>query len=201
MQNADCRNADCACLRVSNLRSAIRILHCCEPRQRRDDRPRAGGRQRQLITLSDVNAAHDLGLVTPRDSGDRVRDVLSQLIDRELQLAEVDRYAPPEPSAAEVEREVQTCGRDSRRPRPSTPSSRGRASTAHLRETLREDLRFARTSTSAFRPATSAGSRWSTTGWRDCAGAPTSSICIWPAGDGAAQVGRQAWLERTAEPT
>src|SRR5204863_4891306 len=35
------------------------------------------------------------------------REVLSTLIDRELQLAEVDRYAPPEPSAADVDREVQ----------------------------------------------------------------------------------------------
>src|SRR3954468_7456696 len=60
-----------------------------------------------LITLSDVNAAHDLGLITPRPSADPIRDVLSQLIDRELQLAEVDRYAPPEPSAEEVDREVQ----------------------------------------------------------------------------------------------
>src|SRR4051812_5445171 len=59
-----------------------------------------------LITLSDVNAAYELGLVRPRESADPVRDVLAQLIDRELQLAEVDRYAPPEPSAADVDREV-----------------------------------------------------------------------------------------------
>jgi hypothetical protein len=97
-----------------------------------------------LITLSDVKAADDLGLVKPGDSGDRLRDVLSQLIDRELQLAEVDRYAPPEPSAAEVEREVQIV-----RARFVSPAAfdavlaRGGIDLAHLRETLRENLRIA----------------------------------------------------------
>jgi hypothetical protein len=96
-----------------------------------------------LITLSDVNAAYDLGLVTPRDSGDRVRDVLSQLIDRELQLAEVDRYAPPEPSVADVDREVQTV-----RLRFPTPEAfdrvlaRSGIDLAHLRETVRGNLRI-----------------------------------------------------------
>jgi hypothetical protein len=96
-----------------------------------------------LITLSDVNAASDLGLVTPRDSSDRVRDVLSQLIDRELQLAEVDRYAPPEPSAAEVEQEMQIV-----RARLASPEAfdavlaRAGIDLAHLRETVRENLRI-----------------------------------------------------------
>jgi hypothetical protein len=61
----------------------------------------------RLITLSDVNAASELGLVAPQAAADPIRDVLSRLIDRELQLAEVDRYAPPEPSAADLDREVQ----------------------------------------------------------------------------------------------
>ena len=96
-----------------------------------------------LITLSDVNAAYDLGLVTPRDAGDRVRDVLSQLIDRELQLVEVDRYAPPEPSAADVDRDVQTVR--SRFPSPGTFEAvlaRSGIDLAHLRETIRENLRI-----------------------------------------------------------
>ena len=43
----------------------------------------------------------------PQTTGpDAVRVVLSQLIDRSLMLAEVDRYAPPEPSALEVDREL-----------------------------------------------------------------------------------------------
>ena len=96
-----------------------------------------------LITLSDVNAAHDLGLVTPRPSGDPIRDVLSQLVDRELLLAEVDRYAPPEPSAVDVDREVQAV----RLRFPSTEAfevvlARSGIDLAHLRETLRENLRI-----------------------------------------------------------
>jgi SurA-like N-terminal domain len=96
-----------------------------------------------LITLSDVNAAHDLGLVALRGAPDPVRDVLSQLIDRELQLAEVDRYAPPEPSAADVDREVQTV----RSRFPSAEAfeavlARSGIDLAHLRETMRENLRI-----------------------------------------------------------
>lgn len=96
-----------------------------------------------LITLSDVNAARDLGLVKLRESPDPVRDVLSQLIDRELQLAEVDRYAPPEPSAADVDREVQTV----RSRFPSAEAleavlARSGIDLAHLRETMRENLRI-----------------------------------------------------------
>jgi hypothetical protein len=58
------------------------------------------------ITLTDVNAAIGLGLVNtpagqdPRDAATR------QLIDRQLMLAEVARFAPPEPDAAAVTREV-----------------------------------------------------------------------------------------------
>jgi len=60
----------------------------------------------QLITLSDVTVARDLGLVASIGAPDPVRAVLSQLIDRELMLAEVDRYAPPEPSADVVDRDL-----------------------------------------------------------------------------------------------
>jgi hypothetical protein len=96
-----------------------------------------------LITLSDVNAAFDLGLVTPQPSNDPIRAVLSTLIDRELQLAEVDRYAPPEPSAADVDRELQTV----RARFPSAEAfdavlARSGIDLAHLRETIRENLRI-----------------------------------------------------------
>jgi hypothetical protein len=96
-----------------------------------------------LITLSDVNAAYDLGLVKPHNSPDPIRDVLSQLIDRELQLAEVDRYAPPEPSEADVNREVQAV--QSRFPSAQAFDAvliRSGIDLAHLRETVREDLRI-----------------------------------------------------------
>ena len=96
-----------------------------------------------LITLTDVNAAVELGLVTPAPSDDRVRDVLTRLIDRELQLAEVDRYAPPEPSAAEVEHELQIV-----RARFASPAAfdavlaRAGIDLPYLRQTLRENLRI-----------------------------------------------------------
>lgn len=52
----------------------------------------------ELITLSDVRAAIELGRVQPGTAPDPQRVVLSQLIDRVLVLSEVDRFAPPEPS-------------------------------------------------------------------------------------------------------
>jgi hypothetical protein len=60
----------------------------------------------QIITLSDVNAARALGLQSPGDAGDPVRVVLTKLVDRELVLAEVERYAPPEPATDAVDREI-----------------------------------------------------------------------------------------------
>jgi hypothetical protein len=96
----------------------------------------------QLITLSDVMAARDLGLQTADGGGDPVRAVLTKLIDRELVLTEVERYAPPEPSADAVDREVERV-----RARFAAPEALEAALTRsgidekHLRETLRQDLR------------------------------------------------------------
>jgi hypothetical protein len=56
------------------------------------------------ITLSDVTAAVRFRLVpTPEGAGDRDQAALYVLIERQLQLIEVNRYVPPEPSDAEVE--------------------------------------------------------------------------------------------------
>lgn len=60
-----------------------------------------------LIMMSDVTAAVEFGLVPQAPAADVTRTVLSQLIDRSLMLAEVERYAPPEPSRAAVDREYQ----------------------------------------------------------------------------------------------
>jgi hypothetical protein len=97
----------------------------------------------QLITLSDVTAAIDLGLQTADAPGDPVRSVLTKLIDRELVLAEVDRYAPTEPTAEAVDAEV---GRV--RQRFASPAAfdavlaRSGIDEKHLRETFRQDLRM-----------------------------------------------------------
>jgi hypothetical protein len=58
-----------------------------------------------LITMSDVAAAVEFGLVPQTSGTDVTRVVLSQLIDRSLMLAEVDRYAPGEPSVQLVNQE------------------------------------------------------------------------------------------------
>jgi hypothetical protein len=97
----------------------------------------------QLIMLSDVTAATDLGLQSADGAADPVRAVLSKLIDRELVLAEVDRYAPAEPTSEAVDREVE-------RVRQRFPSAaafdaalaRSGFDETHLRETLRQDLRM-----------------------------------------------------------
>lgn len=53
----------------------------------------------QAITLNDVRAAMALGLV----AATAVPDATSQLVDRELVLREVQRYAPPMPAESAVE--------------------------------------------------------------------------------------------------
>ena len=60
-----------------------------------------------VITMSDVTMALDLGLVSDSGAGDRTAATLETLIDRQLMLAEVERYAPPETPAEAVDREVQ----------------------------------------------------------------------------------------------
>src|SRR5262249_29243420 len=97
----------------------------------------------QLITLTDVTAARDLRLVPPDTAADPIRPILSKLIDRELVLAEVERYAPPEPTTQDGDAE-------GRRGRPSFESDeafeaalvRSGIDEKHLRETLRQDLRI-----------------------------------------------------------
>jgi hypothetical protein len=57
----------------------------------------------QPITLSDVNAVLVFRLVQPpAGSADPLADVLDRLIDRNLMLAEVDRFQPPEPAPVEI---------------------------------------------------------------------------------------------------
>jgi hypothetical protein len=60
------------------------------------------------ITLSDVTAAMRLGLVAEAPvSDDPTRVALDALIERQLQLIEVDRYAPPEPSEADIDARIE----------------------------------------------------------------------------------------------
>ena len=56
-----------------------------------------------IVTQSDVYGALAFGLVTPADAQDRLGSGLEELIERELVLAEVNRYSPPEPSEQQVD--------------------------------------------------------------------------------------------------
>jgi hypothetical protein len=97
----------------------------------------------QLITLTDVRAAIDLRLQTTDGSADPVRTVLTKLIDRELIMAEVDRYAPPEPTADAVDREVQRVrARFESQDALTAALARSGIDDKHLRETLRQELRM-----------------------------------------------------------
>ncbi len=97
----------------------------------------------QIIMLTDVTAARDLRLETTDGAADPIRALLSKLIDRELILAEVERYAPAEPTAEEVERETARV-----RARFVSPEelagalARSGIDDTHLRETLRQNLRI-----------------------------------------------------------
>lgn len=62
----------------------------------------------QLITLSDVRGVVRLGLESAPAADDPVAIILDKLIDRQLMLVEVERYAPPEPPPASVDSQLQT---------------------------------------------------------------------------------------------
>jgi hypothetical protein len=98
----------------------------------------------ELIMLSDVIAARDLGLVVPDARAvDPVRAVLEKLIDRELVLAEVERYAPPDPAVQAIDREVEIVrGRFPSREALDAALARSGIDEKHLRETLRQSLRI-----------------------------------------------------------
>lgn len=100
----------------------------------------AGG---DVITLSDVRAARELGRVNVAGVADPVGTIVSELIDRGLVLAEVDRFAPPEPSAVAIESALNSV--IARFPSPAAFDaalvSLG-VDRAYVRELLREDLRI-----------------------------------------------------------
>jgi hypothetical protein len=60
-----------------------------------------------IITMSDALGAFRLGLVKAPPDGDAVAAAVQQLIQRQLMLAEVDRYAPPQPSEAEIDKKLE----------------------------------------------------------------------------------------------
>jgi hypothetical protein len=57
----------------------------------------------QILTLSDVRAALKFGIVPAEVTEDPIQAALRRLIDRRLMLAEIERYAPPEPTPGAVD--------------------------------------------------------------------------------------------------
>jgi hypothetical protein len=96
-----------------------------------------------LITFSDVTAARDLGLESADGAADPTRAILSKLIDRELVLAEVERYGPPEPTGEAIDAGVRAVrARFASADAYDAALTRSGIDEAHLRETLRQDLRI-----------------------------------------------------------
>ena len=60
----------------------------------------------QIVTLSDVEAALDLGIIEVPSGTDRTAGGLTALVDRMLILNEVRRVSPPEPSTAAIDARV-----------------------------------------------------------------------------------------------
>ena len=58
----------------------------------------------EVIMLSDARAATRFGLIdVPGSADDPVRAAMNALVDRHLQLLEVNRYLPPEPPASAID--------------------------------------------------------------------------------------------------
>ena len=98
----------------------------------------------QLITQSDLNAMRALGIVTASpNSSDPTGEVLAKLIDRELMLAEVERYAPPEPDPADIDRELGAVrARFSSAKAFDDVLARSGFDVGHVREIVRQNLRL-----------------------------------------------------------
>jgi len=94
------------------------------------------------ITLTDLQAALGLGIIQVPPGADPIDTATQQMIDRQLLLAEVQRFPPPEPGAAAVEGEVMLlrmrAGARLAALMESTGLTEGR-----IRDIARDDLRIA----------------------------------------------------------
>jgi hypothetical protein len=60
----------------------------------------------QVVTLSDARAVLEFGLVQPAPKADPVAEALQYLVNRQLMLSEVDRYAAPSPDSTALARRM-----------------------------------------------------------------------------------------------
>jgi hypothetical protein len=97
----------------------------------------------QVITLSDVTAALDFGLVSDSGTDDRIAAALAKLISRDLVLIEANRYAPPEPAADAVDKQLAGVrARFASATAYDSALQRSGLTEAQLRATLRDNLRI-----------------------------------------------------------
>ena len=96
-----------------------------------------------LILMSDVRAARTFGFVTI-EGEDPDGQALARLIDRALILAEVERFAPPEPEAAAVDKGVAAVRQLRFASDDAFAAALAQAGIEerHLREYVRQDLRM-----------------------------------------------------------
>jgi len=98
----------------------------------------------ELIMLSDATAAVRFGLVpAPVGEGDRTMSTLNALIDRQLQLFEVNRYMPPEPTPAAIdERLAEVRARFTSQDAYEAALAESGMSESQLRSRVRDNLRI-----------------------------------------------------------
>lgn len=96
------------------------------------------------ITLSDVTAADRFGFVpAPDGGGDRVQAGMNALIERQLQLIEVNRYVPPEPRDGDISARVEMVrGRFASADAFETALKETGVTLVQLRARVRDDLRI-----------------------------------------------------------
>jgi hypothetical protein len=95
----------------------------------------------QVITLGDVRAALVLGLVEGGPSAGAAAAATERLIERELILREVQRYAPPPPEASAVEARLAELRRRFPEPEFTRVLAEGGFTEARLRAWIADDLR------------------------------------------------------------
>jgi hypothetical protein len=92
------------------------------------------------ITLTDLRAAVGLGLIQAPAGAD-LQPALQQIIDRRLQLDEVERFPPPEPTSEAVDAELAALRARAGAALPALMESTG-LDEARLREAARQNVRL-----------------------------------------------------------
>ena len=94
------------------------------------------------LTLTDVQAALGLGLIRVPAGSDPVVAGTQQMIDRQLQLVEVQRFPPPEPDRAAVTRDIARLKMNAGATLPALMQSTG-VSEQRINDIARDNLRIA----------------------------------------------------------